>query len=138
MLSAVFNLAMKKFWFKYYCFSLFKADGINRLLLWLILPFSLASYYYSKGQSDVAYQWYIYFCKKEFITFGLSVVVYNQFSGTRDSGIATSILVACLYNLISELLGLSDKYAYIDTVWICLMYGLIAHSIYRYIANARR
>ena len=137
MVLAAAELALKRFWFKYYCFSLFKANKINRILLWTLLPFSLLSYYYSDMQSDEAYQWYIYFCKKEFFTLALAVIIYNQFKGTRDATIATSVLLACIYNTIAELFGFHDKYAYIDVVWVVFMYALIIHSIYRYLANAR-
>jgi len=129
---------MKKFWFKYYCFSLFKADRINRILLYLLLPFSLAAYYYSDMQSDAAYQWYIYFNKKEFFILGLAVIVYNHYKHTRDAAIATGVLVACIYNTIQEMLGITDKYAYVSVVWVIMMYGLIIHSIYKYIINARQ
>jgi len=138
MIYFAVELAMKKFWYRYYCYSLFKADNVNRMLLMLLLPFSLAAYYYSDMQTDVNFQWYIYFNKKEFFTLALAIIIYNHFKKTRDAAIATGVLIACIYNTIQEMFGLANKYAYIDVVWIVLMYGLILHSLYRYIKNARK
>lgn len=138
MICFITNIAMKQFWFKYYCFSLFKADTVNRILLWLLLPFSLLAFYYSDMQTDPNYQWYIYFNKKEFFTLGLAVIIYNHFKHTRDAAIATGVLIACIYNTFQEMLGLQNKYAYIDVIWVIMMYGLILHSIYKYFINARK
>ncbi len=137
-LRFIANIALKKFWFKYYCFSLFKADRVNRIILYLLLPMSLAAYYYSDMQTDAALQWYIYFNKKEFFILGLAIIVYNHYKHSRDAAIATGVLVACIYNTIQELMGLKDKYAYIDVVWVIMMYGLIIHSLYKYFTNARK
>lgn len=137
-LNFVANIALKKFWFKYYCFSLFKADRVNRIILYLLLPLSLAAYYYSDMQTDINLQWYIYFNKKEFFILGLAIIVYNHYKHSRDAAIATGVLVACIYNTIQELMGLKDKYAYIDIVWVIMMYGLIIHSLYKYFTNARK
>lgn len=138
MIYFITEMAFKKFWYRYYCFSLFKADRINRVLLYLLLPFSLAAYYYSDMQTSTEYQWYIYFNKKEFFILGLAIIIYNHYKHTRDAAIATGVLIACIYNTIQEMMGLQDKYAYIEVVWVIMMYGLIIHSLYKYISNARK
>jgi hypothetical protein len=124
-------------WHRYHCYSLFKADTINKILLWSLLPFTLLAYYYSDMQTDFNYQWYIYFVKKEFFTLFLAIIVYNHYKKSRDAGIATAVMIACIYNTFQEMLGLSNKYEYIDIIWITLMYVLILHSLYRYFIYAR-
>jgi len=151
MILLVAEMAYKKFWFRYYCFSLFKADRVNRILMWSLIPFSLLSFLVSKSlrlnpsipidEALVALnqnQWYIYFNEKQFVILMLGLIVYNTYKHTRDSAIATTILVAFIYNCLQEVLGLKNKYAWLDVAWLVFMTGLVVHSIYRYIANARK
>lgn len=138
MIYIVTEMAFKKFWYRYYCFSLFKSGNINRTLMWILLPFSLIAYYYQLSQSSVDYQWYIYFTSKEFYILLLSLIIWNNYRHTRDAAIATAVLIKSLYDTFSQLLGLSDKYAAVGVTWHVLIYGLIIHSIYRYYVNARK
>ncbi len=155
MVGLIFDMAMKKFWFRYYCFSLFKSDRINRILLWVLIPMSLLLFYYSKFQvlstalpykealaQLQSYQWYIYFNSKEFYILFLSIIVWNNYKHTRDAAIATAVLVKSIYDTIGAYLDLPNKYETLDLAWQVFIYallvGLLSHSIWRYWSNARK
>ena len=155
MVGIIFDMAMKKFWFRYYCFSLFKSDKINRILLWSLIPMSIAFFYYSSYQKLstslphkealeqlLAYQWYIYFNSKEFTILFLSIIVWSVYRNTRDAAIATAFLVKSIYDTIGAYLDLSNRYATINLSIQLLIYivatGIIGHAIWRYWKNARK
>lgn len=155
MVGVILNMAMKEFWFRYYCFSLFKSDRVNRILLWTLIPMSIALFYYSKyqklstslpyGEALQAlqdYQWYIYFNSKEFSILFLSVIVWNHYRHTRDAAIATVILVKSIYDTIGAYLDLSNRYSTINLAIQLFIYaiavGVLSHAIWRYWKNARK
>lgn len=127
----------KAFWHKYHCFSLFRADNINKVLLWLLLPMSLVSYYVVDSLESVDAQWYVYFTSQQFYILLLSWIVYNQFRGTRHSGIATAVLVKGVYNTVSEALGINNKYSLVEEIWIVMVFGLIIYAIHKYYVGAK-
>ena len=146
---------MKRFWFRYYCFSIFKSEKINRVLLWSLIPMSIAFFYYSSYQELsttlphdealkelLSYQWYIYFNSKEFTILFLSIIVWSVYRNTRDAAIATVVLVKSIYDTIGAYLNLSNKYATINLSIQLLIYvvatGIIGHAIWRYWKNARK
>lgn len=155
MVAIIVNMAMKEFWFRYYCFSLFKSDRVNRILLWTLIPMSIALFYHSQYQKlstslpykDALqalqdYQWYIYFNSKEFSILFLSIIVWNHYRHTRDAAIATVILVKSIYDTLGAYLDLSNKYATINLAIQLFIYaiavGVLSHSIWRYWRNARK
>ncbi len=85
-----------------------------------------------------AYRWYIYFTSQQFYILLLSLIVFLKFRHSRDAAIATAVLVKSIYATIGEFLGLQDKYASFEIIWQVLIFGLILHSLYRYITNARK
>lgn len=144
MVAVFFDMALKKFWYRYYCFSLFKSDRINKVLLWTLALISLAIFYFSKFQSLEALQssqWYAYFTSKEFYILFLSIIVWNNYKHTRDAAVATAVLVKSIYDTIGAYLDLPNKYAAIDLTWQVFIYtllvGLLSHSLWKYWTNAR-
>ena len=138
MVGVFFDIAVKKFWYRYYCFSLFKSDRINKVLLWVLIPISLFIFYCSKFHS---YEWYAYFTSKEFYILFLSIIIWNNYKHTRDAAVATAVLVKSIYDTIGAYLDLPNKYATIDLTWQVFIYTLLvvllSHSLWKYWTNAR-
>ena len=153
MLKFILTFTRRNWEMRYFCFCLFKADRINKILLWALLPISLITYYWigAQHESDFVatgnqsakelmqqFQWYLYFSSQQFYIFILSLIVWNNFKGSPHSAIATAVLVKSIFSLTAELLGINNKFIWINVVWQVLMYALIALAIKHYISRARK
>jgi len=123
---------------RYFCFCLFRADRINAILLWLLIPISLATYHIIDSTPDRITQWYIYFTSQQFYITLLSVIIWNNFRGSPHSGIATAVLVKALFAMVAEILGINNKFIWLNTAWQVLMYALIGLALKHYITRARK
>ena len=137
-LRFILTYARKSWEMRYFCFCLFRADRINAVLLWLLIPISLATYYIIDGTKDSGTQWYIYFTSQQFYITLLSVITWNNFRGSPHSGIATAVLVKALFAMVAEILGINNKFIWLNTAWQVLMYALIGLALKHYITRARK
>lgn len=131
---------MKLFWYRYKCFSLGKAKSINAILLWLILPIAIITWflmYVVIDAKDIEKQWYIYFILNSFQALFLAVITYISFKNTRHAGMSTAVLVYFIFKMLENAFNLSKKTPYIDTIWILLMSGLAFYIIYDYFKRAK-
>lgn len=134
----ILTFVIRSWEMRYFCYGLFRADRINTILLWALLPVSLISFYWISAEGDEAMQWHIYFASQQFYIFMLSLLVWNQFRHSAHAGIATAVLVKSLFSLTSELLGINNHFIWIDVVFQVLIYALILLAIKHYLYRARQ
>lgn len=132
---------LKRLQFSYFCFGLKKADLLNVVLLWSIIPIGILCYtimYYLLPAAATDEQWYTLFVSNASQSFLLSVIVFFGFRDTRHFGIATSVMVYMIYKLIMETFDLSRKLYYVDTMWKLLVAGLLFFSLFDYYKRCKR
>ena len=129
------SIISRKLQFRYFCFGLKKADTLNAILLWSIIPTAILAYfimYYGLAATDITNQWYTLFISNATQSFFLSVIVFYGYRHTRHFGIATSVMIYSIYKLMAEVLDLSKKLYFVDTMWKLLIAGLLFFSFYDY------
>lgn len=123
---------------RYFCFGLFRADKINKILLWSLIPLSLMTYYVISCTNSDEKAWYLYFTSQQAYMLLQAYIIFNIFRLTPHAGIATANLVKSIFSTISEILGINNKYIWIDTAWQVFMYALILLAIKHYLTRAKR
>ena len=123
---------------RYFCYGLFKSDKVNITLLWLLIPLSLITYYVISSTNSDEQAWYYYFTSQQSYMLLQAYIIFNIFRLTPHAGIATANLVKSIFSTISEILGINNKYIWIDTAWQVLMYALLLLAIKHYLKRAKR
>lgn len=129
----IFSFIFHRMWFRFNCFSLFKAKTVNSLLLWAMFGSFFGSYwimYYYLDADNIMGQWYTYFVSQSFQMCAMSITVYYFFKGTRNAGIATAWMINCGINFIAQVLGLHKQIFWFDAFTKLFILGLAFYVIY--------
>ncbi len=135
------KIIIQKFWYRYNCFSLKKAPAINIVLLYMILPIAIVTYYLMYKwlpASNVTGQWYTLFVSKAIQSLIMSIIVYSSFKNTRHAGMSTAVILYFIFKLLEEVFGLSQKTPWIDTIFKLLILGLAFYSIKYYFDESKK
>lgn len=139
-LKIIASLVPKNLQFRYFCYSLRKAEVINLILLWALIPIGILMYYLMYtylAAEDVRHQWYVLFVGNALQSFFMSCLIFYYFKGTRHFGIATSVLIYFLFKLICEILNVSQKMYWVDAMWKLLIMGLVSFAIWDYFKRCK-
>lgn len=123
---------------RYFCYGLFKSDAINKILLWSLIPLCLVSYYLVSMTSDEPMAWYYFFTSQQIYMLLQSYIIFNIFRTTPHGGIATANLVKGIYSTLAEIMGLANKYSWVDTAYQVFMFALLSLAIKHYLYRARK
>lgn len=126
---------------KYYCYGWFNANKINTILLYFIIPIALLAYYLMYKYlpaKDVTTQWDVNFISESIQMFIMAFMIFHHFKGTRHFGMATSVLVYFVFNLVNNIKGVYMKLWWASTMWQLVMLGLAFFCIYDYLSRAKK
>lgn len=138
ILKFMVSFVLKTWEMRYFCFCLFKAEKINIFLLWGLFIVSLGSFYWIEYTKNEDIQWYIYFSSQQFYMLIQSYIIWNCYKHTPHSAITTALLVKGIFSFLAEILGINNKYTWVNTAWQVLMFALLLLAIKTYLRRARK
>lgn len=141
MTCFIFKMCTKAIEYKYYCFGLFRAERINLILLYSILPVAIMAWaimFHILPPEDRYGQWDVNFITDAVQTFFMALLIHSSYKKTRHAGMATAVLVYFIFNLFYSIKGVYLKMWWLTLSSKLLIAALAFLVIYKYWNTAKK